>query len=62
MLIIGCDFHSRFQQIAMADTETGELIERRLEHKRNRRPSLTNRKWTRRGTEISREDWSGVWP
>jgi hypothetical protein len=25
MLIIGCDFHSRFQQIAMLDTETGEL-------------------------------------
>jgi transposase len=32
MLIIGCDFHSRFQQIAMVDTEVGELIERRLEH------------------------------
>src|SRR5215475_13846667 len=32
MLIIGCDFHSRFQQIAMLDTETGELIERRLDH------------------------------
>ena len=32
MLIIGVDFHSRFQQIAMVDTETGELIERRLEH------------------------------
>ncbi len=32
MLIIGCDFHTRFQQIAMMDTTTGELIERRLEH------------------------------
>src|SRR5215469_1106142 len=32
MLIIGVDFHSRFQQIAMVDTETGELVERRLEH------------------------------
>src|SRR5215510_10994225 len=32
MLIIGCDFHSRFQQIAMVDTATGELIERRLDH------------------------------
>jgi transposase len=32
MLIIGCDFHSRFQQIAMLDTQTGEVIERRLEH------------------------------
>jgi transposase len=32
MLIIGCDFHSRFQQIAMLDPITGEVIERRLEH------------------------------
>src|SRR5437870_9961254 len=32
MLIIGCDFHSRFQQIAMVNTETGEVTERRLEH------------------------------
>ena len=32
MLIIGCDFHSRFQQIAMLDPATGEVIERRLEH------------------------------
>jgi transposase len=32
MLIIGCDFHSRFQEIAMVDTETGELTERGLEH------------------------------
>jgi len=32
MIIIGCDFHPRYQQIAMMDTETGELVERRLEH------------------------------
>lgn len=32
MLIIGVDFHSRFQQIAMVDTKTGELVERRLDH------------------------------
>src|ERR1700687_4975149 len=32
MLIIGCDFHTRYQQIAMLDTTTGELVERRLEH------------------------------
>src|SRR5882757_10965750 len=32
MIIIGCDFHTRYQQIAMLDTETGELVERRLEH------------------------------
>lgn len=32
MIIIGCDFHSRFQQIAMLDTASGEITERRLEH------------------------------
>jgi len=32
MLIIGCDFHTRFQQIAMLDPTTGEVVERRLEH------------------------------
>ena len=32
MMIIGCDFHPRYQQIAMLNTETGELVERRLEH------------------------------
>ncbi len=24
MMIIGCDLHTRYQQIAMVDTETGE--------------------------------------
>ncbi len=32
MKIIGCDLHTRYQQIAMLDSETGELVERRLEH------------------------------
>jgi transposase len=32
MRIIGCDFHPSYQQIAMLDTDTGELIERRLWH------------------------------
>ena len=33
MLIIGCDFHARYQQIAMAREATGEsLVERRLDH------------------------------
>ncbi len=32
MLIIGCDFHTRYQQIAMLNQDTGELVERRLEH------------------------------
>lgn len=32
MKIVGCDLHTRYQQIAMLDEETGEFIERRLEH------------------------------
>jgi hypothetical protein len=32
MLIIGVDYHPSFQQIAFADTETGECGERRLNH------------------------------
>jgi transposase len=34
MKIIGCDFHPSYQQIAMVDTETGELWEGRLEHEK----------------------------
>jgi transposase len=33
MIIIGCDYHPGFQQIAFVDTDTGELQERRLEHR-----------------------------
>ena len=33
MLIIGCDYHPSFQQIAFVDTDTGELQEGRLEHR-----------------------------
>jgi len=33
MLIIGCDYHPSFQQIAFVDTETGEFGERRLVHR-----------------------------
>ena len=32
MIIVGCDYHLSFQQIAFVDTETGELKEQRLEH------------------------------
>lgn len=32
MKYIGCDFHPSFQQIAMLDKETGELVERKLLH------------------------------
>jgi len=32
MLTIGCDLHTRSEQVAMLDTETGQRVERRLEH------------------------------
>src|ERR1700752_1516791 len=33
MMIIECDYHPSVQQIAFVDTDTGELQERRLEHR-----------------------------
>ncbi len=30
MMIIGCDLHTRYQQIAMVDTDTGEMLEWRV--------------------------------
>jgi len=33
MLIIGCDYHPGFQQLACVDSETGELSEQRLVHR-----------------------------
>src|SRR5947208_15141898 len=33
MLIIGCDYHPGFQQIAFLDSESGEWNERRLGHR-----------------------------
>lgn len=32
MMIIGCDFHPSWQQIAWVDMETGETQERKLMH------------------------------
>src|ERR1700683_4935339 len=32
MLIIGCDFHPGFQQVAIFDNRTGEIEEKRLQH------------------------------
>lgn len=32
MFIIGCDFHTRYQQIAMMNDTTAEITERRLDH------------------------------
>src|SRR6202790_3298899 len=33
MLIIGCDFHPGFQQVAIFDKRTGEITEKRLQHR-----------------------------
>jgi len=33
MLIMGCDYHPGFQQIALVDTETGDVSEHRLAHR-----------------------------
>ena len=33
MLIIGCDFHPGFQQVAIFDNVTGEIKEKRLQHR-----------------------------
>ena len=30
MKIVGCDLHTRYQQVAMLDAETGKLVERHL--------------------------------
>ncbi len=32
MWIIGCDFHSGFQQVAIFDNQTGEIEEKKLLH------------------------------
>jgi hypothetical protein len=32
MMILGCDSHTHYQQIAMMDESTGELTERGLDH------------------------------
>ncbi len=33
MLIIGCDFHPGFQQVAIFDKQSGEYQEKRLSHR-----------------------------
>ena len=33
MLVIGCDYHPGFQQIAFVDDVTGDCGERQLEHR-----------------------------
>lgn len=58
MMIIGCDFHPSFQQIAFVDEETGEYGERRLSH---REEAVSFYRWlagrrVRVGTEATGND------
>ncbi|HKQ86922.1 MAG TPA: IS110 family transposase, partial [Candidatus Acidoferrales bacterium] len=43
MMIIGCDFHTRQQQVAMLDTATGEMVERQLQHENGEARSFYER-------------------
>ena len=45
MKIIGCDFHPGYQQIAMLDLVTGEMVEKELSHERRRRCGPFMRNW-----------------
>jgi hypothetical protein len=44
MIIIGVDFHPSMQEIAFLDQETGEYVERQLNHSDGKRRSSTE-KW-----------------
>jgi len=60
MLIIGCDYHPGFQQIAFVDTETGECGERRLSHREEAEQfdqDLKQRNASRLGMESSGHGW-----
>ena len=41
MAIIGCDWHARYQPIAMLDFSDGEIVARRLSMKREKREPFT---------------------
>ena len=46
MIIIGCDFHPSFQQIAMLDTETGATEEHKL-MQTSEKPKVSIGSWLR---------------
>jgi len=50
MLIIGCDYHPSFQQIALVDIETGEVQERRLKHREEAEQFY--RTWAKAGNKV----------
>ena len=51
MLIIGCDYHPGFQQIAFVDTDTGELEEKRLVTGKKRSSFIADSRGRRCGWE-----------
>ena len=57
MIIVGCDYHPGFQQIAFVDAGTGELRKRRLQH-REETEVLPRSRGT--GDECARWDEAGV--
>ena len=59
-MIIGCDFHTRYQQIAMLDEATGELMERRLDHENGEARSFLPG-FARAGARGDRSDRSHAW-
>ena len=52
MIIVGCDYHPGFQQIAFVDTETGELHESTASGGAERRSPLQK--------EIVAGSWTGT--
>ena len=54
MMIIGCDYHPGFQQIAYVNTDTGELSEARLGHKEQAEQFY--RELSRRGVTVRKRD------
>ena len=48
MIIIGCDYHPGFQQIAYVNTDTGELSEARLDTRNKPSSSTANSEPARR--------------
>ena len=54
MLIIGCEFHPGFQQVAMFDNQTGEYEEKRLTHAAE---AEKRKRWSEAGgTELQKLD------
>ena len=58
MMIIGCDFHTLYQQIAMLDEATVNLTEWPLSHAQNSYPRAAN---THRGTRFTSDHFHGLY-